>query len=202
MQIANGTVILSPENHQFKYGLTPAEALILFKLHFQNSNGTPLGDLFIQDGEALTVDAEAKPGEEAYFNQNAGKHIEAKAAVPAVTHVRTQAEEVERLKRRYTGIISGKPAFEAVFGSTLGVRLPDTFADIAGIVGKHFHKQTEEVAHSAEKLRTLALSAKTRPELCEVAISHKLKIHATDSKDYVIAAIINAENKQSVSAQE
>ena len=47
MQIANGLVILSPENQQFKYGVTPAEALILYRLHKVYANGTPLGDFFI-----------------------------------------------------------------------------------------------------------------------------------------------------------
>src|SRR5690242_13521736 len=102
-QIANGTVILSPENHQYRYGITPPEALILKELHFQFSNGSPLGqDFIIQPGEAVTIEAEAKPAEEAFFDQHRGRHIEAKAAVPAKTHPRTNAEEIQRLRRKYT----------------------------------------------------------------------------------------------------
>src|ERR1700739_367099 len=102
MQIADGLVILSPENQQHKRGITPAEALILYKLHRQNANGTPLGPFYIQPGEAQTVDKKAIPAEEEYFNPNTGRTVSKKAAVPAVTHTRTIGEEVARLKRKYT----------------------------------------------------------------------------------------------------
>jgi hypothetical protein len=199
MQIANGTVILSPENHQYKHGITPAEALLLKELHFQYSNGTPLGpDFVIQKGEALTVEQEGKPAEEEYFNQNTGKHVPAKPAVPAKTHPRTNAEEVERLRKKYTGNITKNgvslPAFQAVFGMSRTVKLPETFAEIEEACGIQFH-ESEIPGHTEDKQRAFDLSKRTRPELCEMALALKLKIAAGDSKDFIIASIINAENK-------
>lgn len=206
MQTANGMVILSPENHQFKHDVTPAEAMILHNLHKQYANGTPLGDFVINQDEAVTVDAEGKPAEEAYFNQNSGRHVEARPEIPAKTHTRTQAEEIARLKKKYTGNITvdgvAKPAFEATFGTALAVRLPETFEEIAPIVGDHFRKADEESVYADDAKRTLELEKLSRPELTEIALrDHGITCHAADSKSYIVAAIINAENKAALAAQ-
>lgn len=205
MQIANGTIILSPENHQYRYGVTPAEALLLYELHRVYANGTPLSnDFVIQKTEAETIEQEAKPAEEGYFDQVRGKHIDPKPEIPAKTHKRTQQEEIARLRKKYTGNITkngiSMPAFAAVFGTSPAVRLPETFEEIEELVGVQFHK--EEIAgHNEDKQRAFDLSKRTRPELCEIAMSLKLKIAAGDSKDFIIAAIINAENKAKQQAE-
>lgn len=199
MQIANGMVILSPENHQFKHDITPGEALIIHKLHFQYANGNPLGEFVIQPDEAQTIDSDGKPAEEAWFNQQSGKHIEAKPAVPAKTHKRTQAEEISRLKRKYTGNITengaARPAFEATFGQSVGVRLPETFEEIVPVVGNHFHKKVEDAVHSDDRKREIELVGKTRPELVSIALKLGITTHQADSTGFIIAAIINEENK-------
>ena len=204
-QTANGTLILSPENHQYLRGVTPPEMLILHKMHFQNANGSPLGqDWTIQAEPAQTIDAPAKPAEEAYFDQNRGRHIEAKPPVPAKTHERTYMEEVDRLKKKYTGNITSegvaKPAFIAVFGGGR-VQLPRTFAEIASEVGIQFN-QTGETADNTAAQRAFELGKLPRPQLCEMALALKLKIAANDSKDFIVAAIINAETKAAEAAKD
>lgn len=197
MQIANGMVILSPENQQYKYGVTPAEALILYKTHRLYSNGTPLGDLFIQEGDAITVDADEKPGEEAYFDQHRGKHVDAKPATPAVTHKRTNAEEVARLKRKYTGTIDKQTTFVATFGNAVGVKLPETFAEIEEITGHIFHKPGVTLAEPSEVVsRKMHLLTKMRADLCVIAVDeHKIKVHSQDTKESIAQAILDAEAK-------
>ncbi len=206
MQQANGTVILSPENQQFKYGITPGEMLIIKELHFQYSNGTPLGAFFIQDEPAQTVDSPAKPAEEALFDTVRGRMGEAKPAVAAKTHKRTNAEECARLRKKYTGNITKNgvslPAFAAVFGTQPNVTLPQTFAEIQEIVGIDFHTQDQESVLSDDRARTIELAKKGRPELAEMALGFKLKVHQADSKEFIIAAIINEENKQQIAALE
>lgn len=202
-QIANGILILSLENHQMKYGLTPAEVLLLHHMHRTNANGSPLGDWFIQKGEALTIDQEGKPAEEAYFNQHAGKHIDAREAVPAKTHARTNNEEIARLRKKYTGNITqggvAKPAFEAVFGSAAAIQLPRTFAEIEEVVGIHFRDQpegedagvTREVNSRREDLLRLG-----RADVAAIAGGMKLMVHHQDTKEQIIASIIEAETEK------
>jgi hypothetical protein len=193
MQIANGTVILCPENHQFKHGVTPAEALILFKMHRQNANGSPIGEFFIQPGEAQTVEVAEKPATEREWNQNTGLHTEGKPAVPAVTHKRTNAEEVARLKKKYTGVIDAQPAFIATFGGAAGVRLPETFAELEEI-GHLFKEQAAPSAGDKVVLtRKLELLGKTRAALCDMAIPLSIKVHSQDSKESIVNAIVEAE---------
>ncbi|MDE2098692.1 MAG: hypothetical protein KGL39_15670 [Patescibacteria group bacterium] len=207
MQIANGTVILSPENQQVKYGITPAEALILYKLHRVYANGTPLGDLTIQPGEAVTIEAEGKPAEEAYFNQHTGRHVEAKPAVPAKTHKRTQAEEIARLKRKYTGNITedgvSRTAFIATFGSSIGVRLPETFAEIEEVTGHVFHEAGHQAAEPTEAAtRRLELMGKMRADLAILAVDdYRLKVHKDDSKEAIVNGILAAEEKARAKAE-
>jgi hypothetical protein len=54
MQTASVLVILSPENQQHKHGITPAEALLLRKLFFTNSQGAPLQQLIVNGGVTRT----------------------------------------------------------------------------------------------------------------------------------------------------
>ena len=199
MEIARLTLITSPENHFQKYDVTPAEALILKELHFQYSNGTPLTNLFIQDGEAITIDAPEKPAQEKYFDQTRGEHIAAVPAVPAKTHKRTNAEEIARLKKKYIGNITRNgvslPAFAAVFGTQPNVTLPQTFKDVEEALGIVLQREADAPQQSEFGQRAFELSPKSRPELVEIALGYKLKIAANDSKEFIIAAIINAESK-------
>lgn len=204
MQIANGLVILSPENQQFKYGITPGEALVLYRLHKVYANGTPLGDFFIQPGEAVTVETEGRPAEEEYFNPVTGKTVPAKPAVPAVTHPRTQAEEIARLKRKYTGNLTEggqtHTAFAATFGTGANVRLPETFAEIEEMIGgtrEHpiFQSDAAQARMTARAARAHELASRLRSDLCDLAIGLKLKVHSQDTKECLIAAILEAENE-------
>jgi len=177
-------------------GVTPAEAVILHKMHFQNANGSPLGEFFIQEGEAVTVETPEKAAEPAFFNQTLGKHIEAKAAVPAITHKRTNAEEITRLKKKYTGIIQennvAMSAFQAAFGSSSVVKLPETFDELE--IGHVFKEQSAPTKiEVGQKTRAQELGGKTRAVLCEIAAGVGLKIHAQDNREQIINAIIEAE---------
>ena len=210
MQTANGTVILSPENQQFKYGITPGEALILYKLHKVYANGTPLGDFFIQPGEAQTIDKEGKPAEEEYYNPATGKAIPAKAAVEPITHKRTQAEEITRLKRKYTGNITENgasvTAFVSTFGTGAGVRLPETFAEIEEFIGgtpDHpiFRADGGQAKVATQRARGNELAGKLRADLCDLAIKLKLRVHAQDSKEAIIQAIVAAEAEAALEAE-
>ncbi len=205
MQTANGLVILSPENQQFKYGVTPAEALILYRLHKVYANGTPLGDFYVQPGEALTIEVAARPAEEEWYNAATGKTVPAKPAVPAVTHARTCAEEIARLKKKYTGNLTENgqtlTAFAATFGTAANIRLPETFAEIEELIGgtpEHpiFKHDQQHARDAAIHARANELATKLRAELCDLAIGFKLKVHAQDTKEAIIAAIIEAEGKE------
>jgi hypothetical protein len=200
MEIANGTVILSPENQQVKNGITPAEALILYKLHRLNANGTPLGSFFIQPGEAETIEKEGKPAEEEYFNQHTGRMVVAKPAIPALTHKRTVGEEVTRLKRKYTGNITengqAQTAFVATFGAGLNPRIPEKFSDIEELTGHIFQAADAVPAEPQGEIadRKRQLLAMKRGELCILAVdTYKLRVKVADSNDDIADAIIEAE---------
>ena len=203
MQIANGLLILCPEHQLFVRDVTPAEALILYRMHAQNANGTPLGDFFIQPGEAQTIEVPAKPAVEPAFDMATGLRSEAKPAVPAVTHKRTNAEEITRLKKKYTGMVTDPTtrtavtAFAAAFGNASAVRLPERFEELDGI-GHLFREQTAPTAsQSAAEARFLELGKLTRAKLCEIALPLALKIHPSDTKEQIINAIIAAQAEKS-----
>jgi hypothetical protein len=203
MQIANGTFILSPENHQPVRGVTPAECLIFHRMHMVNANGSPLGEFFIQPGVAQTVDVPAVSDQAEYVDVH-GRVMPAKEGHAAETHDRTDEEEIERLKSRFSGNISvdgvAKTAFAATFGSEVGVRLPQTFAEIERIVGgtkdRPIFKETAE-SNADPKIakRRGELSGKLRADLCKIANSLEIAVHAQDSKESIVAAIIEADNK-------
>lgn len=152
MQIADGYVTTCPEMKHKMYGITPAEAILLKKMHNQYSNGTPLTGLVIV-GEAKEVDQYGKPLEIA----NRRPFQRAKAVVEpdgttAIVQVadfetfytpsnkpRTQTEEINRLRRKYVGNVTenGKTvtAWEAAFGGGAVVHLPETFDEVAHVIG-------------------------------------------------------------------
>jgi hypothetical protein len=201
MELAKGTVILSPENKQSKEGMTPGEVLILHRLHFRNANGSPLGGDWKVYGTALTVDVPAKAGEPEWFNQQSGKVVPATPAIPAKTHKRTNREEVERLRRKYTGTVkddAGRniPVFQAVFGTASNVQLPQTFDEIEDAVGQSFPQLSAEVvALSEADHERAALLKQRRPELVRLAIEHKLKVDVEDDNSAIVDAILEAKAK-------
>jgi len=197
MEIAKGSVRLSVENVQWKQGITPAEALILHRLHFKNANGSPLGNDFKVYGHAVTVDEPAKAGEPEWFNQHSGKVVPARPPVPEVSHKRTQREEISRLKRKYTGSVKegGRtlPVFEAVFGTASTVRLPETFDEIEDAVGQEFPPlQDETPALTEEDHYRIELAGKGRAEIVKTALEHKLKVDPADESATIVAAIMEA----------
>ena len=126
MQIANGLVTSSPEYTHAVQGITPAEALILKKMHNQYSNSAPLRDLVIT-GEATELDTFGKPAT-----------VTVKGKEVPSTKPRTDAEECARLRRKYVGYVEKKPAFEAVFGTASIIKLPATFEEIREVIGNVF----------------------------------------------------------------
>jgi colicin import membrane protein len=134
MQTANVIVVVDPNHKMPKRGVTPAEVLILMAMHRSGSNGSPIEQLVITPDEAEVVEEPAKPAQEEYFDQHKGKHVDAIPGTPAVTRARTNAEEIERLRRFYTGTVKvndrNVPAFDAVFGTAARITLPETFEDI------------------------------------------------------------------------
>lgn len=124
-------------------------------------------------------------------------------AVPAKAHKRTNAEEVDRLKRKYTGLITqngqAKTAFTAVFGDAIGIQLPQSFADIVEVTGHAaFHPADVKPAedNSDTAMRRRELQAMKRPELCALAVdTYKLKVKVADSNDDIIDGILEAEAK-------
>lgn len=205
MQIAKGSVRLSPENVQFKQEVTPAEALILHRLHFKNASGSPLGDDWRVYGEAVTIEVPAKSAEPEWFNVQSGKVVPAKPAVPAVTHKRTQREEISRLKRKYIGQVkeNGRnvPVFEAVFGTASTVRLPETFDEIEEAVGIKFPPfVAEETELSEEGYYRKELLAKRRADIVQVALQHKIPVSVEDESATIVANIMAARQAPAAAA--
>lgn len=169
MQIANGFVTTCPEMKHKMYGITPAEALILKKLHNQYSNGTPLSGLEIV-GEATEVDQFGKPLQIANREAFSRAIVRMENGTPVVTNVpdfqttytpstkpRTQAEEANRIRRKYVGNVTenGKTvsAWEAAFGGGAMPRMPETFEEIESIIGPVFSYAPEaKIGHTAEAI--------------------------------------------------
>ena len=133
MQTINCGLELNEYHTGVGEGITPAEVLVLTAIH---SPGVDRG-VFpviidpVLSADAITIEQPAQPAEEAAVLNN-GKKIPAKDAVEAVTHPRTQIEEFERLKRRYTQTLEGDPKKHVVTQLFPGANpsLPDTFEEI------------------------------------------------------------------------
>lgn len=133
MQTINCGLKLNEYHTGTSEGVTPAEVLVLTAIH---SPGVDRG-VFpvivdpVLSADAITIDEPAQPAEEASVLNN-GKKIPAKEAVEAVTHARTQIEEYERLKRKYTQTLEGDPKKHVVTQLFPGANpsLPETFEEI------------------------------------------------------------------------
>jgi hypothetical protein len=160
MQIANGFVTTCPEISHYVYGITPAEAVILKTMHQAYSNGTPLKQLVIV-GEATEVDQYGKPlmiGEKKPFkriiasmdsdgNPTMKPVADFEMSYTPSTKPRTQAEEMNRLRRKYIGnvTVNGKTisAWEAAFGNGSMIHLPETFEEVLHVIGPVFSMAPE-----------------------------------------------------------
>jgi len=119
-------------------GITPAEVLVLTAIHYPGVNDNAEKPQFpvivspVADGVALTEDEPSVPAEEQKLHPITGKVIPAVPAVPAKTHERTDAEEVVRLKRKYTQTLEGDPKKHVVPQLFPGIapKLPATFEEI------------------------------------------------------------------------
>lgn len=145
-----------------KIGLTPAEAVVLHVLHQTNAGGnvfdiTKDGKPDFSDITEATVvskpavvksvvvgahtikgkvleaanPAQHKP-EVREQDEVIPEHIEVRTVTPAVTRSRTDAEEMERLRSKYGGLVNKKGAklLPLIFGSGLNVKLYQKFDEI------------------------------------------------------------------------
>ena len=133
MQTINCGLKLNEYHTGVATGVTPAEALVITAIH---SPGVDAGQFPaivspVLAGEAVTVDSPAVPAEEEQHLLG-GRVIPAKDAIPAKTHPRTDAEELARLKNRYTQTLEGDPKKHVVSQLFPGIapKLPATFEEI------------------------------------------------------------------------
>lgn len=134
VEIADGIVIVAAGNHeQPVYGVTPAEAVVLHKLHFANAKGNPLKDFKIVEGQAMTKLGQKK--EKAKRKNLEGAEVEVEISVP-IERVRTGQEELVRLRKAYFGTVKGMdgksaPVVNVCFPGASPI-LPTKFAEIEG----------------------------------------------------------------------
>jgi hypothetical protein len=198
MQTCKFTLTLNPASSIHLRGVTPAELVCLHALHFKESAGSPIGaDLQLEPGEALTVDVPGKAGEGEYFHTGTGKQVLAKEPIPAITHARTDKEEIERLKRKYNSkpphIKNAPVVFEHAFGAGSMVRIPHTFDEVLERLGiGSILPEDHEFVDTASVAGLLKLS---RFELANEALTLKLKVKPSDSKEQIVANILDARAK-------
>lgn len=202
MQIAQGSIRRNPHSIDFKRNLTPAEVVLLATIHHKNAQGSPLGDDWAVVGEAVTVESQSKPAEDATFNPITGVTMPAKDAVPAKTHKRTNSEEVARLKKRYANarirLENGTDvaAFESVFPGIMP-KLPQTFDEIEDAVGRVFPPLSAPPAmDSEEQAYRKILLGKPRHALVTMALNLKLKVEIADDNSTIVDRIIAAERAE------
>ena len=203
MQTCKFSLTLNPFNVMFVRGITPAELTILQQIHFKESSGSPIGeDLQLEPGEALTVDLEGKAAEPEYFHQGTGKTVPFKPAEPPVTHVRTNREELERLRKKYRCAIphipGSKNAVNEIYGTTPNVRLPETFDEVLSSMGLVDETTGKPLILPADvslpdNQEARDLEGKTRAELVQMAIPLKLTVRPSETKEALIAKIIKAQ---------
>jgi len=114
-------------------GVTPAEVLVLTAIHFPGADRGlyPVIVAPVAEGEALTIDKPDVSAQEAY-ELPGGRKVAEVEAQPAKTHPRTNIEEFDRLKRKYTATVDGDPKKPLVGQMFPGVNpsLPQTFEEI------------------------------------------------------------------------
>ena len=197
-QTAKVTLTLHKDNVMVLYGITPPELMILRELHYKESAGTPIGDnLQLLPDPAVEIDQPGKAAEPEYFHTGTGKTVPDKDAIPPVTHVRTNREEVDRLKRKYIAPIphtpGNTPVFVEIFGASPAVKLPETFDEVLPGLGLNPILPVDAVIEVNPEVNDLA--GKLRSELVTEAVKLGLTVKQTDSKEQLIGAIIVAKSK-------
>jgi hypothetical protein len=208
MEIAKALVVLTKHHEHPTRDMTPAEALIIQKIHFSGSDGTPLKNIEVI-GEAVEVDEKGKSAVEAYVDPINGRVMPAVDAVPEKNHKRTNAEEIARLKRKYTGnvTVEGRAvnAFTATFGNASRIQLPQTFKEIeedldgghtglirypAPVKPQESDEESTPRPGASPEVETLML--KTRKELLVEGEALGLVFTAADNKETIATAIVGA----------
>lgn len=197
-QTAKLSLTTAPHNTIVLRGVTPPELFLLRELHHRESNGSPIGsDLQLEEGEAVTIDEPEKAAEPEYFHTGSGKGVPAKPFVPAVTHVRTQREEIERLRKKYHCGIPHIPGSKMVFNETFGagsnVELPEKFSvvcDRLGLDNPIPFGQSPKVNFEVEDL-----GKKSRADLVLDAVALGIKVSQTDSIHSLIGKIVVTKSK-------
>jgi hypothetical protein len=133
MQIGKATVKITPEHSQVMYDLTPADALILQRLHFVGAKGNPITEITIT-GEAVVELKPPQAATEAEYDPRGRVTKQEQPAKPGEYRKRTDAEERVLLQKFYTGVIDTVPIFQKVFPDPTR-RLPQTFKEVAEYIG-------------------------------------------------------------------
>lgn len=134
MQTANIVAVVDKFLEVPKYDVTPAEVVVLHRLHFKGSGGQPFKNFqILPDLAATKVGSKREPG----TRKNAeGKDVPVEITVD-ITRVRTAKEEVDRLRRAYPGTVKDPATkatvtvVEACFPGQIK-RLPLTFEELDG----------------------------------------------------------------------
>lgn len=129
MEIANGRLRLNKVGSDIPIvGLTPAEALVLHILHQGNNGGSTFGEEF----DKIKVEGEAKVETEAAVPEE--KDLDGKVtqkAVAAKIRVRTDAEELRRLKAKYGSNVNKKgDRIVGLIWPGVDVKLPQKFSEL------------------------------------------------------------------------
>jgi len=202
MQIANGLVVVNGGHTQPKYDVTPAECVILHKLHLNGAKGVPLKDFVILDGEA--TEQVGKKKETVKRRNLAGEEVNAEIDVP-ILRTRTAQEELSRLRRAYPGTVKGEdgksaPVVNVCFPGAVK-RLPERFDELEGQllgVERGFFKRGETKAVNTDNPELAAKRAElmehSRAELIELAEGLKLTIDGSDKKSDIVTKILGAAN--------
>lgn len=133
MQTINCGLKLNEYHTGVATGVTPAEALVITAIH---SQGVDVGQFPaivspVLSGEAVTIESPAVAAEDEQILVS-GRVIPATPAIAAKSHPRTDAEELARLKARYTQTLEGDPKKHVVSQLFPGIapKLPATFEEI------------------------------------------------------------------------
>jgi hypothetical protein len=132
--------------------------------------------------------------------------VPAKPVIPAVTHTRTNREEIARLSKKYKCPVPHNPGsknvFIELFGSSPAVNLPQTFDEVLPSMnlideatGKGLILPADVIVAADPMVDDL--TKLLRHELVTKAAALKLTVRQTDSKEMLIGKIVAAEKEKS-----
>ena len=187
MEIANVWLRLTKEGSDVPLkDVTPAQAMFLHILHQNNNGGLSFGEEFSKitvTGTAIVIDVPAveevreadyvtaaqpavgevgKPGYRAAIPPQMVKGAVLAEAVSAKTHPRTDAEELARLSRLYSGARDKKnePVINSVWPDKFNPKLPQTFASIPWKTASQSGIETAPLNYATGNVATSAPGAK------------------------------------------